>query len=114
MLADSGIGFLSGIIGGTTGLAGILATVWCNLRGWPKDEQRTIFQPVGVAIFAMTLLWLGGSGSVTSDVVWLILLGLPALLVGAWLGLKLYGRLDETDFRRVVLALLLVSGIVLL
>jgi len=42
------------------------------------------------------------------------LIGLPALLAGTWLGLKLFGRLDEAAFRRVVLVLLLASGIVLM
>ena len=52
--ADAGIGFLNGVLGGLTGLAGILVTIWCGLRGWPKDIQRTVFQPVAVAIFAMS------------------------------------------------------------
>jgi len=34
---DAGVGFLNGILGGLTGLAGILTTVWCGVRGWPKD-----------------------------------------------------------------------------
>ena len=42
--ADGSIGFLGGVLGGTTGLGGILPTVWCTLRGWPKDEQRAVFQ----------------------------------------------------------------------
>src|ERR1700760_871934 len=41
--ADAAAGFLNGVLGGLTGLAGILVTIWCNLRGWPKDVQRTIF-----------------------------------------------------------------------
>lgn len=28
-LADAGVGFLSGILGGSTGLGGILPTIWC-------------------------------------------------------------------------------------
>ena len=60
--ADAGVGFLNGILGGLTGLAGILTTIWCGIRGWPKDEQRAVFQPIGVAIFAMSGLWLGISG----------------------------------------------------
>jgi uncharacterized protein len=111
--ADAGVGFLNGILGGLTGLAGILTTIWCGIRGWPKDEQRAIFQPIGVAIFAMSGLWLGINGSVSTDMVWLFVIGFPALLVGTWLGLKLYGHLDEAGFRKVVLALLLVSGIAL-
>ena len=112
--ADGGIGFLSGVLGSATGLGGILPTVWCGVRGWSKDEQRAVFQPVAVAIFAMTALWLGGTGLLAPDAVRLFLLGLPAVLAGLWLGLRLYGRLDEDGFRKVVLWLLLVSGGVLL
>jgi uncharacterized membrane protein YfcA len=35
------------------------------------------------------------------------------VLVGTWLGLKFYGTLDEAQFRKIVLVLLLASGIVL-
>jgi uncharacterized membrane protein YfcA len=73
-----------------------------------------VFQPVGVAIFAMSAAWLGAKGAITVDILKLFALGLPVLLAGTWLGLKLYGRLDEQGFRRVVLVLLLVSGVALL
>jgi len=112
--ADAGVGFLNGILGGLTGLAGILATIWCGMRGWPKDQQRAVFQPIGVAVFAMSALWLGAKGAVAGDTVWLFLAGLPVLLAGTWAGLKLYGHLDEAGFRKVVLLLLLVSGLALL
>jgi uncharacterized membrane protein YfcA len=112
--ADAGVGFLNGVLGGATGLAGILTTIWCGLRGWTKDQQRAVFQPVGVAIFAMSALWIGAKGAVSTETVKLFLLGLPVLLVGTWLGLKLYGHLNEAGFRKLVLVLLLASGIALL
>ena len=37
-----------------------------------------------------------------------------ALALGTWAGLKSFGRLDEAGFRRVVLGLLLLSGVSLL
>src|SRR5215831_20254542 len=111
--ADAGVGFLNGILGGLTGLAGILTTIWCGIRGWPKDEQRAVFQPIGVAIFAMSGLWLGVSGAVSMDTAWFFVFGLPVLLAGTWAGLKLYGHLDEAGFRKIVLLLLLLSGIAL-
>ena len=110
---DTGVGFLNGVLGGATGFAGILVTIWSGLRGWPKDVQRTVFQPVGVATFAMTALWLGAEGAISADTGKLFLMGLPVLVAGTWLGLKLYGRLDEASFRRVVLLLLLLSGCLL-
>jgi uncharacterized membrane protein YfcA len=112
--ADVVIGFLNGVLGGLTGLVGIVVVIWCQLRNWPKDVQRTVFQPVIIATSAMTAAWLGASGAVTADTVKLFLLGLPMLLAGTWLGMKLYGRLDEASFRRVVLILLLLSGIFLI
>jgi uncharacterized membrane protein YfcA len=112
--ADAGVGFLNGVLGGITGLAGILVTIWCGLRGWPKDVQRTVFQPVAVAIFLMSAVWIGARGAITADIVKLFLIGLPALFAGTWLGLKLFGRLNEAAFRKIVLVLLLASGVVLI
>jgi uncharacterized membrane protein YfcA len=112
--ADAGVGLLNGALAGLTGLSGVLVTIWCGLRGWPKDQQRAVFQPVAVGIFAITAAWFGASGAVTSEIAWLFALGLPALLAGTWAGMRLYGRLDEAGFRRVVLVLLLLSGAALL
>jgi uncharacterized membrane protein YfcA len=109
-VADATVGVANGILGGATGFAGIVVTVWSGLRGWPKDEQRAVFQPTGVATFVMIALWLGGAGMVAVDTLWLFVLGLPTVLAGTWVGFRLYGRLDEGGFRKVVLALLLVSG----
>ena len=112
--ADAGVGFLNGVLGGITGLAGILVTIWCGLRGWPKDVQRTVFQPVAVAIFLMSALWIGAKGAVTAETVKLFLIGLPALLAGTWLGFRLFGRLNEAAFRKLVLVLVLASGVMLI
>jgi uncharacterized membrane protein YfcA len=113
-IGDSLVGIASGLVGASTGLAGLPVIVWSTVRGWPKDEQRAVFQPVVVAIFAMTLLWFGGKGMLTTDIIRLFLLGLPPVVLGTWLGLKLYGTLDESRFRSIVLILLLISGLTLL
>ena len=112
-VADGGAGVVSGVVGGATGLAGIVPTIWSGLRGWNKDEQRAVFQPVGVSIFIGCALWLGSTGSFDRETLRLFAIGLPALLIGSWAGLKVYGRLDEAAFRRIVLILLLVSGVAL-
>jgi uncharacterized protein len=59
----------------------------------------------------MTGLWLGGTGMIGADTLALFLIGLPALAVGTWSGLKLFGKLDDQAFRRVVQVLLLISGL---
>ncbi len=42
------------------------------------------------------------------------MLGLPALLAGLWIGFKLYGKLDDVAFRKLLLVLLLVAGLSLI
>src|SRR4030081_3704054 len=49
--ADVAIGILKGLVGGLTGLGGVLSTLSCQLRGWTKDSQRAVFQPVLFAAF---------------------------------------------------------------
>jgi hypothetical protein len=72
---------LGGIVGGATGLPGIVPTLWASVRGWTKDEQRAVFQPVAVAILVGCALWLGGTGTFDHETMRLFVLGLPALLL---------------------------------
>lgn len=111
--ADGGVGLANGILCGLTGLPGFIITVWCQMRGWNKDEQRAVFQPVMLAAIVMTAISLTASGSIAAETVKLYLLGLPALLAGLWVGFRLYGKLDEAAFRKVVLLLLLIAGLAL-
>jgi uncharacterized protein len=111
---DVGVGFLNGVLGGLTGLPGFIITVWCQMRGWTKDEQRAVFQPVILTGMMMIAVSLGIAGAITTDILKLYVLGLPALLAGLWLGFKGYGKLDDATFRKLVLLLLLCSGLTLM
>ena len=112
--ADLAVGLVNGVLGGLTGLAGPIVVIWCQLTGVPWAVQRAIFQPVILAVFAMTALGLGLGGAITAEVAKLFALGLVPVLAGIWVGLHLYGRLEEAGFRRLILAMLLLSGLVLL
>jgi uncharacterized membrane protein YfcA len=114
MLADGVVGFFSGMLGAMAGFPGILIVIWCGLRGWPRDVQRGVFQPASVALLIMSAVALGVTGSIARNTVVLFLIGLPALFLGTWVGFRLYGRLDEQGFRRIVLWLLLAAGLLLI
>jgi len=109
---DTGIGVLNGLLGGLTGLGGVISTIWVQLGGGPKDAQRAIFQPVLFITMTMTTLTFATAGHLFNvDILKLFFMGLPALLLGLWVGVKLYGRLDDASFRKVILVLLLISGL---
>jgi uncharacterized membrane protein YfcA len=86
---------------------------WCQLRGWSKDATRAVFHPASLATMVVSAVSFGAAGLITRETVNLFVLGLPALLAGLWVGFKLYGRLNEPAFRKVVFALLIASGLAL-
>lgn len=108
------IGLGGGVMGGFTGLSGILPTVWCSLLKWPKDRQRAIFQVFNLSMHALTLVVYGVSGTLTTDLVRPLLIALPVLVLGSYVGFKLYRRLSDHQFKAVLLGLLAFSGAALL
>ncbi|HEX5130278.1 MAG TPA: sulfite exporter TauE/SafE family protein [Usitatibacter sp.] len=111
---DAIVGFTGGVLGGITGLSGVPATIWAELHGWGKDERRAIFQGFNISILVLALAGHAVAGSFTPSVLRLLLVAIPATLVGAWAGRKLYDRVDARRFGRIVLWLVLCAGASLL
>jgi uncharacterized protein len=111
-VADAAIGFIAGILGGIGGYSGVLPTIWTQLRGWPKEAARGVYQPFLLVIQLATLL---AAGYVTFDRFDVALIGaaLPALLIGVWLGWLAFGKLDERRFRQVLAIMIAGSGAIL-
>jgi uncharacterized protein len=111
--ADVSIGFLGGILGGLGGYSGVLPTIWTQLRGWPKEMARAVYQPYVIVMQAVTLagiLWVAFD---RADLRLLIVI-LPPLFLGTWIGWKLYGKLDDRRFRQAIAVLLIASGVTLI
>jgi len=111
--ADGMVGFGGGALGGVAGLSGPLPTIWCGLRGWKADDQRAVYQPFNLVILAIVLCTYVTQGIMTEQVWVLVLMCLPATILGAYLGIRMYGRVNDQQFRALVLWLLLASGMVL-
>jgi uncharacterized protein len=113
-LADGGVGLIGGVMGGLGGLAGPAPTLWCFLRGWSRDEQRAVFQNFSLCMQSLTLVLYVASGLITRETLLLFAIVAPAMVVPTLIGLRLYARLSEVGFRKIVLVLLGLSGVVLL
>lgn len=110
--ADAAVGFAGGILGGLGGYSGVLPTIWTQLRGWPKETARGVYQPL-IFIAQLATLLLVGALAFDQGAALLFATTLPALVAGAWIGWRIYGRLDERRFRQVLALLLVVSGLTL-
>ena len=113
-IAELVAGLAGGITGGATAFPGAIPTIWCNLRGISKLEQRGIVQPFILFMQIATLAYFSRFGFLASATLTSYLWCLPAVIAGTWLGLKLFDRIDDAKFRRLVLLFLLVSGVTLM
>jgi uncharacterized protein len=113
-LADGLIGIGGGFLGGFAGLSGPLPLIWLQLRGGDSDRQRAIYQPFNLIVLALAAGGMAISRQITSDVLWIALFSLPATLVGAFVGARIYAGVSARTFQRVVLGLLLISGCILI
>ena len=111
---DAAVGLLGGAMGALGGFTGVVPTLWCTLRGFDKDVQRAVIQNFNLAMLTVTLATYIGAGFLTPPMQPLLAVVAPAMLIPSLLGARLYGRLSETGFRKVVLGLLTASGIAML
>jgi uncharacterized membrane protein YfcA len=112
-LADGGIGMVGGVMGGIAGLSGAIPVLWCDLRGWGKEIARGVYQPFNIAMHALALTGMAIAGLLDARVWTAFAFCLPGIVLGTWLGLKLYAHVDDRQFRGIVLWLVLASGVVL-
>jgi uncharacterized protein len=102
------IGFGGGLVGGLTAMPGAIPTIWCDMRGLPKSDQRGLVQPFIAIMLALALLL--GRQSLSSKLVIDLAISLPALFAGSVLGIVAFRNINEVGFRRTILVLLLLSG----
>lgn len=112
-VADAAVGWLGGAMGGFGGLPGPATTLWCVLRGWPRDQQRAVFQSFNLAMHAITFAGYAAAGVLTAQTVPVFAIVGAAVLGPTLAGVHLYRRFSDVTFRRLVLGLLTVSGVAL-
>jgi uncharacterized membrane protein YfcA len=112
-IADAVVGFLGGVLGGAASLSGALPTMWCALRPWSKSETRAVLQPFNVVVLGLTMAILAFKGVYTWQSLKLIAIALPVTLLFAQIGITIFKRLSDDQFRRLLISMMFISGLVL-
>lgn len=113
-VADSLIGSVGGLMGGFGGIPAPVPTLWCALRGWPKDQQRSVFQAFNLFMHALSLLGFYLAGMITPEIIKLFIIVTPVMLLPTLIGIRLYRRVTDGTFRVILLSLLALSGFAML
>jgi uncharacterized membrane protein YfcA len=105
-------GALGGITGGAAGFPSAFVTILCGVRGMDKHRQRAVCQPFILTMQVLTLIALQLSGAGTGYDISLLEY-VPAALLGAYCGLRIFKRLNDRHFSVVTYLMLIVSGVAL-
>lgn len=113
-IGDLVAGAVGGIMGGLGGFSGTVPTLWCTLRGFDKQAQRTVIQNFNLATLSVTMAVYLSTGLVTREMLPMFALVAPSMLIPSLLGARLYIGISGAAFRKLVLSLLTASGLALL
>lgn len=111
---ESFIGVFGGVMSAIGGFTGVIPTLWCTVRGYPKDEQRALIQNFNITILSVTMIAYIAKGNVTKEMLPYFSIIAPAMLIPNLLGAYLYKGISDILFKKIVLSLLTASGITLL
>ena len=111
---DGIVGFIGGLLGGAASLSGAVPTMWCAAHPWPKAETRAVLQPFNVVVLTLAMITFAFKGVYNWDVLKLIAIALPATMIFAQIGLTIFKRLNDTQFRRLIIVLMFLSGLILM
>jgi uncharacterized membrane protein YfcA len=111
---DAAVGLIGGALGGLGGMSGSVPAIWTQLRGWKRDLRRATMQVYNTTMHIFTLTVYAETGGLRALDWRLFALAAPAMLLPAYFGAHLYHRISERIFQRLILALLLFSGIAML
>lgn len=111
---DMAVGFAGGWLGGAASLSGALPTMWCSMRDWSKNETRAVLQPFNVVILGLTAITLALRGVYAGPVIWALVIAIPTSFAASLGGIMLYKRLSNGQFRRFLIGMCLLSGVILM
>jgi len=104
-------GFAGGFMGGLTGVPGPPVIMWGTVQNWSRQEKRAIYQVFILAILVLMLIATAFSGLMTWEFLTSSAIVGPTTIIGAYCGAWVYKRVDDNRFDRIVLVILLMSGI---
>lgn len=110
---DAVVGGIGGLLGGLGGLSGSVPAIWTQMRGWKRDLRRATMQVYNIAMHCLTLTIYSRTHALTVTSWKLYAITTPLMLLMSLYGARIYKRVSERGFARLVLILICASGLAL-
>jgi uncharacterized protein len=112
LLAPVLVGAIGGAVGGFTAFPSSPVVIWLGLTNTSKQQTRRVAQPFTLAMQLVSLgILLCTRPDLFDAKFWtLFVLMVPLVLMGTGTGVRIYRKISDFNFRRVVFLLLATSG----
>jgi uncharacterized membrane protein YfcA len=107
------IGMIAGMMGGSLAMPGPVPAAWMASKGFAKDTIRATILVMFVFAYGLALVLQATLAGISADSIELSAKLLPATAIGVWLGRLLERRMSETVFRRLLVAILVLTAVIL-
>ncbi len=103
-------GFVGGIFGGISALSGVVTTIWSGLFGWTKQEKRGVFQAFNLSMGILSLILFAAWGFLDRQFFFTALIAIPVALTAASIGVRVFERMGNAGFTKLINILLALSA----
>jgi len=110
-LAFAPVGFISGLLGASTTLAGPPVILFFVNQGVEKQTFRANLVAYFMVLSLATISAFTLGGVITTEVIKYAIWFLPATIFGAIIGIKLAYKVDEKLFRNIALIIVTIAGL---
>lgn len=108
------IGGLAGVMGGILAMPGPLAATWMSVRAFNKASVRATILAFFIFAYGVNVLTYAFTSGFTPSTLGIAAWLMPALGLGTTAGVAISGKLSEKLFRKVLLAVLTATTVMLL
>ena len=114
LAADILVGVVGGLFGMVAGMSGAILTMGCSLYDWSKARRRALVQPFNMIVLGAVLALMIWRGVIESRIWLIVAVAFPFSVLGTQTGIFVFRRLNDRQFQRLLIWLILASGLVLL
>ena len=107
-------GFLAGCFGGALSAVGPPIVIYASLQPWDKDKIKAMLQGFFLLSGLLIVVFHAFIGITTEIVLVYYGISLPIILIGVYLGTRLYGRIEEPLYRKIILTVIGFMGILMI
>ena len=113
-VTDAVIGAVGGLLGGMGGLSGALPTMWLAMRDFEKHDARAILQAYNMTLLFIAFLVLIYNNAYDETLLLSAVIAIPVAMSATPLGLFVFKKLSTDQFKRLLISMMLISGVVML